>query len=151
MGSGCHISERQSDKNGFNERGGSKKGRSIGANRRSGHDILWCYGLTVIEALVAAGMVALEMLVAVTVQLPGVLRIICCCSVPPDKPASKGMIAPASVLVRLIVPLPELTTCQFASTALMVTVTTLPAGTGSGVPTLPVTVSGMLVSPGNSP
>ena len=101
------------------------------------------------DELVAAGMFVLVVSVAVIVHVPESFRYKAeVVNVPPTKPESAGKVAPPSVEVKLMVSV-EFTMLKVLSTALMVTLTCEPAGTGVGVPTFPVRVFGALVSPGN--
>src|SRR5439155_431569 len=88
------------------------------------------------------------MSVAVTVQLPAVLRVTLKFFVPAAKAALAGNVALASVEVIPAVSVMVLTTFQFTSTALTVAVKAVPAIWAIGAPVLPVAVPGTVVSPG---
>src|SRR5437899_601846 len=88
------------------------------------------------------------MSVAVTVQLPTVLRVTLKFFVPAAKAALAGNVALASVEVIPAVSVMVLTTFQFTSTALTVAVKAVPAIWAIGAPVLPVAVPGTVVSPG---
>src|SRR3989441_275842 len=90
------------------------------------------------------------MSVAVTVQLPAVLRVTLKFFVPAAKAALAGNVALASVEVIPAVSVMVLTTFQFASTALTVAVKAVPAIWAVGAPVLPVAVPGTVDSPGAS-
>ena len=84
---------------------------------------------------------------AVTVAAPAVLSVTLKDFVPATKAALAGSVAFASLDVMLTVSL-VLTTFQFASTELTVTLKAVPAVCAEGVPALPATVPGAAVSPG---
>src|SRR6266478_9535964 len=70
--------------------------------------------------------------------------------VPPLKAVLPGIVALPSVEVNPTVSLAVLTTFQFASTALTVTLKGVPAERDVGVPVLPLAVPGAAVSPGTN-
>src|SRR6266702_5512382 len=101
-----------------------------------------------------AGVVLLVMPVcvvseAVTVALPAVLGVTLKVLLPLESDAGAGGVALMSVELIATVSL-VLTTFQFASTALTVTLKAVPAVCAVGVPVLPVPVPGKAVSPGAS-
>ena len=84
--------------------------------------------LPVIAAVVFAVLVASVTLLAVTVQLPTVLKVTVKFLVPEARVLLAGCVSFGSVVVMLIVFVgAEFTTFQFASTALTVTVKPVPA------------------------
>src|SRR5882672_11251518 len=85
----------------------------------------------------------------VTVQLPTVLSVTLRVLVPLTRAVFAGNVALASLEVIAIVSF-VLTTFQFASTALTVTLKAVPAVCAEGVPVLPLVVPGAAVSPGAS-
>src|SRR5436190_2645937 len=89
------------------------------------------------------------MSVAVSVWEPAVLRVTLTVRVPADSAPLAGSRALESLEVIPVVR-DELTTFQFSSTALTVTLKALPAVRGVGEPVLPVAVAGAAVSPGTS-
>src|SRR6266702_1602513 len=101
-----------------------------------------------------AGVVLLVMPVcvvseAVTVALPAVLGVTLKVLLPLESDAGAGGVALMSLELIATVSL-VLTTFQFASTALTVTVKAVPAVCADGVPVLPMGVPGAAVSPGAS-
>src|SRR5207249_5905169 len=86
---------------------------------------------------------------AVTVAVPAVLSVTLKLFVPLTNCALPGRTALASLEVIATLSL-VLTTFQFASTALTVTLNAVPAVRGEGVPVLPLAVPGAAVSPGTS-
>src|SRR6267378_4007230 len=104
--------------------------------------------LTVVEALVLGVFDGSSTSDAVTVAVPGVLRVTWSVTVPPESEASAGRVAAPSLLVRWIASLADVAKFQLASTAFTVTENGAPANWGSGVPVLPVAVPGAAVSPG---
>jgi len=87
--------------------------------------------------------------VAVTVWLPAVFKVTLKLPAPLVSIASAGKVAAASLEVSATVGVALVITFQFASTALTVTVKTVPAVCAAGVPVLPVVVPGAAVSPGS--
>ena len=87
---------------------------------------------------------------AVSVQLPAVLKVTWKVCVPPLSAAFAGSAAFASVLAIPAMSATADTTFQFASTALTVTFSGVPAVCAAGVPVLPVVVPGAAVSPGTN-
>ena len=85
----------------------------------------------------------------VTVQLPTFLSVTLRVLVPLTRAVFAGNVALASLEVMDTVSF-VLTTFQFASTALTMTLKTVPAVCAEGVPLLPVAVPGAAVSPGTS-
>src|SRR5947207_1464883 len=105
--------------------------------------------LAVIDGLVLAVLVASVMSEAVIVQLPALLKVTAKVLVPPVRAALAGWVSLASVVVMPTVSVP-MTSFQFASTALTVTLKAVPALWAVGVPVLPVALPGAAVSPGAS-
>ena len=88
--------------------------------------------------------------IAVSVQVPAVLKVTGYVWVPAANAALDGNTALASVLVIPTASITLETTFQYASTAFAVTVSSVPAVCAEGVPVLPVAVPGAAVSPGTS-
>ena len=104
------------------------------------------------EELVAVGILTFDMLVAVIVKLPVVLKSTCSVTVPLTSGAGGGKPAATSEDVTpMVLPGAVVTMWKVGSTALIVTLMVPPALrlTGVGVPILPDTVFGALVSPGS--
>ena len=106
--------------------------------------------LTVIDGLVLAVLVLSVASLEVTVALPAVLRVILKVLVPEVSAEFAGKVALLSEEVMPTVSLTVVTTFQFASTALTVTLKAVPAVSAVGVPVLPLEVPGAAVSPGTS-
>src|SRR5258708_3314159 len=87
------------------------------------------------------------MLVAVAVQFPAVLLVRIKVLVPETKAVLAGNTSLGSVVIRPIV-LALLTTFQFVSTALTITLKPAPAVCTLGVPVLPVLLPAAALSPG---
>jgi len=105
--------------------------------------------LTVMDGLVLGVFVPSVMSVAVTVALPAVFKVTLNALVPETRAALAGKVAIGSLEVMPTVWF-VLTTFQFTSTALTVTLNAVPAVRAVGVPVLPVEVPGAAVSPGTS-
>ncbi len=103
-----------------------------------------------VGAPVLAVLMASDTSLAVTVAVPAVPKVTLKVAVPPERAASAGSVAVASLLVMSTVSSAVGGRFQFASTALTVTVKAMPACCGSGVPVLPKAVPGAAVSPGMS-
>jgi hypothetical protein len=104
---------------------------------------------TVVAGLVLEVFVPSVLLVAVTVREPAVFRVTLKDLVPATSDAFDGRVALASDEV-IATELVLLTTFQFASTALTVTLKAVPAVVALGVPVLPVVLPGAADSPGTS-
>lgn len=102
---------------------------------------------TDVAGLVFAVLVPSLISVAVTVRLPAVLKVTLKVLVPATRAAFAGNVALESLVVMPAVCV-ELTTFQFASTALTVTLKAVPAVRSVGVPIFPVVVPAAAVSPG---
>src|SRR5712664_3536689 len=90
----------------------------------------------------------LETLEAVRVALPTVRRVTLKTRVPNERVALPGKVALLSDELTATRSVTVLTTFQFASTPLTVTLKAVPAVCAVGVPVLPVAVPGAAVSPG---
>ena len=106
--------------------------------------------LTVMNGLVMDGMDGVDVSEAVRVALPAVFKVTLKVCVPLANAALDGNVALLSVEVMPTVSLTLVTTFQFASTALTVTLNAAPAVRAVGVPVLPLAVPGAAVSPGAS-
>ena len=106
--------------------------------------------MIVIDGLVLAVFVLSVMSLAVTVALPAVFSVILKVFVPELRVEFAGKAALLSEDVMPALSLIVLTTFQFASTALTVTLKAVPAVSAVGVPVLPVEVPGAAVSPGTT-
>src|SRR2546425_3990107 len=87
---------------------------------------------------------------AVIVKLPLVLKSTVRVCVPETRAAFIGRVAVVSLEVMPTRSVTELTRFHRASTALMVTITSVPANCALGVPVLPVALPGAAVSPSTS-
>jgi hypothetical protein len=105
--------------------------------------------LIVVAGLVLAVIVPFVRSVAVTVAEPAVFAVTEKVFVPATRLALAGRLAFTSVEVIPTLSA-ELTTFQFASTELTVTLNAEPAVSADGVPVLPVALPGAAVSPGTS-
>ena len=106
--------------------------------------------LTVMAGLVLAVLLPSVISLAVKVKLPVAPKITVKDFVPATSAAFEGNSAVASVEVIPTVSVTELTTFQFASTALTVTLKPVLAVCALGAPVLPVALPGEAVSPGAS-
>src|SRR5207249_1125605 len=104
--------------------------------------------LTVINGLVLASIEPSETLVAMSVWLPAVLKVMLNVCVPAARPASPGNVAVASLAVMRTVPVAFVVKFQLASTALTVTLNGPPTVRAVGEFVLPVVVPGEANSPG---
>src|SRR5947208_12241364 len=89
-------------------------------------------------------------LLAVKVQLPTVRKVTLKTLVPATRAALAGRIGLGADDAMPAVSVMVLTTFQFASTALTVTLKAVPAVSAVAVPVLPVVVPGAAVSPGTN-